>query len=107
MPLTDDQMAAIVADLEWMPGWTIEFRTWDTVKNWVPGPPGLMIQGRVPNTYRPDEIVTPWNCRRIPEMESEQELLEWIVDFLDHIARHESREWFRWRGAGRPIFDPH
>lgn len=61
----------------------------------------------VPDAYNPGETVELRIRSIIPPQRDPEHFAEWLQARLIQIESHESRELFRRRDTGRPVYDPH
>ena len=85
--------------LTYKPGFTLEVRDgrWEGQH--------FVINGPVPNAYRPDEQTNLDIHSPLPPMRTLSDYERWIGWRLGRVEHHEMREWFK--RDGKPIWDPH
>lgn len=99
--MTVAEMEAHVNGLEYMPGWSMTIVSGELAQEGTQ----LRIRARVPNSYKPTEMVDLDIWTYVPPMPSPATFDWWLSWRLARIACHESSEWLR--RDGKPIFDPH
>lgn len=99
-----NQIALVLKDVTYKPGWTITFHPFPfSDLAWV------HIDALVPDSDRPDDetasIRVHINVRAVVPDLTLSDTLTWLLRRLQRIEMHEAREFFRW--GGRRWDDPH
>lgn len=98
MTLTVKEIRAVVADLDYMPGWAFTVRG-DQYQ------PVLRIEATAPDARRRGETTDLGIDSPIPPLPDEETLLGWLRWRVHQIACHEVDEFLLWRGER--LNDPH
>lgn len=98
-PLQVPEIRALLAEIEYMPGWTFEVDSgpWEGIQ--------LIIRANLPDSYNPGERIQIGIRSYMPPLLSIEQFDRWMVWRLERIASHEVREFYR--RDGKPVFDPH
>ena len=96
---------AWLRELEYRPGWRLRVSPADSRS----GLPMLSVHALVADSRGGSgtvEIAAAFPVHP-PFWEDRERFLLWLLHLLSDLECHESAEWLRWRGTGRPLFDPH
>lgn len=97
--MTDAEMHEIVNAITYKPGWSIDLR-------WAYDLPYIQIS--VSNSMCASTgVPAPWKSgkRYLSKHMCRQEIVGVVFGLIKDAEEHETREWFRYRGAA--IFNPH
>ena len=103
MSLSAAELAELVAQVTYRPGWEITYH--QSAPEWPADEHMLRIVATVADSTDPERETTLSVWSPLPPFQSAQDLYEWIAWRLRRIEVHESREWMR--VAGAVWSDPH
>lgn len=98
--LTNQEIAKIVSEFSWYPGWTF-----DVYEHQFEGLRIRIIGRHVEDSYNPGKYVDLGIDDFLPPFETRKQLRDWIIWRLERINSHEAREWFL--DNGERVYDPH
>jgi hypothetical protein len=99
--LSYDELRLELENFSYRPGWDLSvfMDPWEG--------PCLYVVADVANAYSSGETTELRIRSNIPPIQSVAYFAMWLQWRLQLIELHESREYFRHRADGRPVFDPH